>query len=243
MSGCGRGTRRGPNRRVVAKQTKGPPDGTKRAFSKLVAWAQSQGARKRTPVLDFRWSRFGPVLAGVSQRSARLSAPPSGASPNGELAERVAASQHGTGSGYAWRILRQLGTSISVHTKERGLHEVTVDVQGWVAASGFGDGLLTVFVQHRSASLLIQENADPDVRGDLDRFFAWLVHDGHALFRHQHEGPDDMPAHVRPALTAVQLSIPLQRGQLVLGTWRGIYLWEHPERAHRREVALHLLGE
>lgn len=140
-------------------------------------------------------------------------------------------------------MLRQLGTTISVHTKGRGLHEITGDVQGWVAASGFDDGLLTVFVRHTSASLLIQENADPDVRGDLDRFFARLVPDGDALFRHQDEGPDDMPAHVRAALTAVQLSIPLQRGRLVLGTWQGIYLWEHRARAHRREVALHLLGE
>ncbi len=140
-------------------------------------------------------------------------------------------------------MLRQLGTTISVHTKGRGLHEITSDVQGWVAASGFDDGLLTVFVRHTSASLLIQENADPDVRGDLDRFFARLVPDGDALFRHQDEGPDDMPAHVRAALTAVQLSIPLQRGRLVLGSWQGIYLWEHRTRAHRREVALHLLGE
>lgn len=140
-------------------------------------------------------------------------------------------------------MLQQLGTTISVHTKGRGLHEITGDVQGWVAASRFDDGLLTVFVRHTSASLLIQENADPDVRGDLDRFFARLVPDGDALFRHQDEGPDDMPAHVRAALTAVQLSIPLQRGQLVLGTWQGIYLWEHRTRAHRREIALHLLGE
>ncbi len=140
-------------------------------------------------------------------------------------------------------MLKQLGTTISVHTKGRGLHEITGEVQGWVAASGFDDGLLTVFVRHTSASLLTQENADPDVRGDLDRFFARLVPDGDALFRHQDEGPDDMPAHVRAALTAVQLSIPLQSRRLVLGTWQGIYLWEHRMRAHRREVALHLLGE
>lgn len=140
-------------------------------------------------------------------------------------------------------MLQQLGTTINVHTKGRGLHEITGHVQGWVTASGFDDGLLTVFVRHTSASLLIQENADPDVRGDLDRFFARLVPDGDALFRHQDEGPDDMPAHVRAALTAVQLSIPLQNRRLVLGTWQGIYLWEHRMRAQRREVALHLLGE
>ena len=140
-------------------------------------------------------------------------------------------------------MLRQLGTTLSVHTKGRGLHEITGDVQGWVAASGFDDGLLTLFVRHTSASLLIQENADPDVRADLDRFFARLVPDGDALFRHQDEGPDDMPAHVRAALTAVQLSIPLQRGQLVLGTWQGLCVWQHRTRPHQREVALHLMGK
>jgi secondary thiamine-phosphate synthase enzyme len=113
----------------------------------------------------------------------------------------------------------------------------------WVAAQGVVSGLLTVYVRHTSASLLIQENADPDVRGDLDRFFARLVPDGDALFRHRAEGVDDMPAHVRAALTAVSLSIPLLGGQLALGSWQGIYLWEHRARAHERELVLHLLGE
>ena len=94
-----------------------------------------------------------------------------------------------------------------------------------------------------SASLLIQENVNPDVRGDLDRFFARLVLDGDALFRHRDEGADDMPAHVRAALMAVQLSVPIAAGRLALGTWQGIYLWEHRLRPHRREVVLHLLGE
>jgi secondary thiamine-phosphate synthase enzyme len=112
-----------------------------------------------------------------------------------------------------------------------------------VAGTHISDGLLTLFVRHTSASLLIQENADPDVRADLDRFFARLVPDGDTLFRHRDEGPDDMPAHVRAALTSVQLSVPVSRGRPVLGTWQGVYLWEHRLRPHRREVALHLLGE
>ena len=103
-------------------------------------------------------------------------------------------------------------------------------------------GLLTLFVRHTSASLIVQENADPDVRGDLERFFARLVPDGDKLFRHRDEGPDDMPAHVRAALTAVQLSIPFSNGRLALGTWQGIYLFEHRLRSHRREVVLHLVG-
>jgi secondary thiamine-phosphate synthase enzyme len=140
-------------------------------------------------------------------------------------------------------MLRQFNTSLTFETRGRGLLEITQPVADWVAGQGLTTGLLTVFVRHTSASLLIQENADPDVRGDLDRFFARLVPDGDALFRHRDEGADDMPAHVRAALTAVQLSIPLSSGRLVLGTWQGIYLWEHRTRPHRREVVLHLLGE
>jgi secondary thiamine-phosphate synthase enzyme len=140
-------------------------------------------------------------------------------------------------------MLRQLATTLAFETRGRGLVEITRPVAGWLAESGLATGLLTLFVRHTSASLVIQENADPDVRADLDRFFARLVPDGDALFRHRDEGPDDMPAHVRAALTAVQLSIPLVEGRLVLGTWQGIYLWEHRLGAHRREVALHLVGE
>ena len=139
-------------------------------------------------------------------------------------------------------MLRQATTTLAIDTPGRGLHEITRDVADWVARSGIGDGLLTLFIRHTSASLLIQENADPDVRGDLDRFFGRLVPDGDALFRHRDEGPDDMPAHVRAALTAVQLSIPVAGGRLVLGTWQGIYLWEHRQRAHRREVVLQVMG-
>ena len=140
-------------------------------------------------------------------------------------------------------MLRQSSTTLAVETRGRGLVDFTRSVNAWVAQSGFDTGLLTLFVRHTSASLLIQENADPDVRADLDRFFARLVPDGDALFRHQDEGPDDMPAHIRTALTAVSLTIPVDDGRLVLGTWQGIYLWEHRLRAHRREVAAHLLGE
>ena len=140
-------------------------------------------------------------------------------------------------------MLKQAATTLVVETRGRGLVDFTPAVSSWVAQAGFETGLLTLFVRHTSASLLIQENADPDVRADLDRFFARLVPDGDPLFRHQDEGPDDMPAHVRTALTAVSLTIPLAGGRLVLGTWQGIYLWEHRLRAHRREVAAHLLGE
>ena len=140
-------------------------------------------------------------------------------------------------------MLRQSSSTLAFETRGRGLVEITRPVGDWVDASGIENGLLTLFVRHTSASLLVQENADPEVRADLERFFARLVPDGDLLFRHRDEGPDDMPAHVRAALTAVQLSIPVADGQLVLGTWQGIYLWEHRVRPHRREVVLHLLGE
>jgi secondary thiamine-phosphate synthase enzyme len=140
-------------------------------------------------------------------------------------------------------MLRQASTTLAIDSRGRGLVDFTRAVTTWVGQSGFETGLLTLFLRHTSASLLIQENADPDVRGDLDRFFARLVPDGDPLFRHVDEGPDDMPSHVRSALTNVQLTIPVASGRLVLGTWQGIYLWEHRTRAHRREVAAHLLGE
>jgi len=140
-------------------------------------------------------------------------------------------------------MLRQASTTFIVDSRGRGLVEFTPAVSAWVAQAGFETGLLTLFVRHTSASLLVQENADPDVRGDLDRFFARLVPDGDPLFRHVDEGPDDMPSHVRSALTNVQLSIPVVAGRLVLGTWQGIHLWEHRHKPHRREVAAHLLGE
>jgi secondary thiamine-phosphate synthase enzyme len=115
-------------------------------------------------------------------------------------------------------------------------------VATWVRAQALTTGLLTLFCRHTSASLLIQENADPDVRRDLEDNFARLAPPG-AGYRHQDEGPDDMPAHLRAALTATQLSIPIVGAALALGTWQGIYLFEHRERPHRREIVLHLLGD
>ncbi len=139
--------------------------------------------------------------------------------------------------------MRQAHTVLQVDTPGRRLIDITRRIAGWVSETGLSNGLLTVFVRHTSASLLIQENADPDVQRDLERFFARLVPDGDRLFSHDTEGPDDMPAHVRSALTATQLSVPLADGRLALGTWQGIYLYEHRTRAHRREVVLHLMGE
>jgi secondary thiamine-phosphate synthase enzyme len=132
---------------------------------------------------------------------------------------------------------------IVVPTAGRGLVDITGRVREHVAASGIARGLATLFLRHTSASLLVQENADPAVQEDLERFFARLVPDGDALFRHRDEGPDDMPAHVRTALTAVNLAVPVEAGTLALGTWQGIYLWEHRRQGHRRELMLHVLGE
>lgn len=123
------------------------------------------------------------------------------------------------------------------------MHDFTADVVRWIAGSGMRDGLLTLFVRHTSASLIVQENADPDVQGDLQRFLARLVPENDPLYRHTQEGPDDMPAHIRAVLTQTQLSIPLRDHHLVLGVWQGIYLFEHRRARHRREVAAHLIGE
>lgn len=138
--------------------------------------------------------------------------------------------------------MRQAAHTLSVATPGPGLHEITRDVVAWTAGQGMATGLLTLFCRHTSASLVIQENADPDVRRDLQDWVAALAPES-PTYRHQDEGPDDMPAHLRAALTGVQLSIPLIGGRLALGTWQGIYLFEHRARPHRREVALHLMGE
>jgi secondary thiamine-phosphate synthase enzyme len=140
-------------------------------------------------------------------------------------------------------MLRQHISSLTIQTPGRDLVEITREVRACVAQTGIRQGLLTLFVRHTSASLLIQENADPEVRDDLERFFARLVRDGDPLFAHQAEGADDMPAHVRSALTVTQLTIPVIDGSLALGTWQGIYLWEHRFRGHTRELAVHILGE
>jgi secondary thiamine-phosphate synthase enzyme len=138
--------------------------------------------------------------------------------------------------------MRQAAHTLLVATRGAGLHEFTREVVAWTGGQGMQTGLLTLFCRHTSASLLIQENADPDVARDLTDFFAGLAPESLA-YRHQDEGPDDMPAHLRAALTQTQLSIPLVGGRLALGTWQGIYLFEHRARPHRREVALHVLGD
>jgi len=140
-------------------------------------------------------------------------------------------------------MLRQALHELTIATRGRGFYEFTRDVQTWISRHGFKDGLVTLHLRHTSASLLIQENADPDVRADLERFFARLAPDGDPLFRHTCEGDDDMPAHARTALTSVNLSIPVSRGRLTLGTWQGIYLWEHRRVPHSREVAFHFVGQ
>ena len=140
-------------------------------------------------------------------------------------------------------MLRQFFHELAIATRGRGLYEFTRDVEKWLAQNKSNDGLLTIHLQHTSASLLIQENADPDVRRDLEAFFKRLVPDGDPLFIHTAEGDDDMPAHIRTALTTVNLSLPVRAGRPALGTWQGIYLWEHRIRPHTRRVALHFLGE
>ncbi|MGQ9634977.1 MAG: secondary thiamine-phosphate synthase enzyme YjbQ [Bryobacteraceae bacterium] len=139
--------------------------------------------------------------------------------------------------------MTQATGSISVPTSGKGLYEITAKVIAWVRQQGLRSGLLTLFVQHTSASLTIQENADPDVRYDLEAFFEHLAPEDRRLYRHTIEGADDMPAHIRAALTLTHLSIPVVHGEPALGTWQGIYLFEHRSVPHRRIVVLHLLGE
>jgi secondary thiamine-phosphate synthase enzyme len=139
-------------------------------------------------------------------------------------------------------MLRQAFHELTIATRGRGLYDFTAEVEAWLAQEKLQDGLVTLHLRHTSASLLIQENADPDVRADLERFFKRLVPDGDPIFLHTCEGDDDMPAHIRTALTTVNLSLPLRSGRLALGTWQGIYLWEHRRVPHQRHVALHFLG-
>jgi secondary thiamine-phosphate synthase enzyme len=132
---------------------------------------------------------------------------------------------------------------LTVEARRPGLAEITRDIAAWVGMQAMRQGLLTIFCRHTSASLLIQENAAPEVRSDLEAYFARIAPEDPSAYAHDDEGPDDMPAHLRTALTQVQLSIPLIDGRLALGTWQGIYLFEHRRRPHRRELALHLIGE
>lgn len=139
--------------------------------------------------------------------------------------------------------MRQTHRQFTVQSRGKGLYDFTREVAAWVADSGIRDGLLTLFVRHTSASLVIQENADPDVQRDLEAFLSRLVPEHDPLYRHVLEGPDDMPAHVRAALTQTQLSIPVQGGRMALGTWQGIYLFEHRRAGHGRSIVAHLIGE
>lgn len=139
--------------------------------------------------------------------------------------------------------MRQLTHQVAVSTRGRRLYDVTAQVCDWAAGAGMEAGLLTVYIQHTSASLLINENYDRDVIADLERFFKRLVPDGDPLFEHTIEGPDDMPAHVRTALTQTHLSIPLLKGRPALGTWQGIFLYEHRHAPAQRKLLLHLIGE
>lgn len=132
---------------------------------------------------------------------------------------------------------------LSVQTRGKGLYEITPQISQWLRAQKVTSGLLTVFVQHTSASLVIQENADPDVAHDLEEFFARVAPDGAAWYRHTIEGEDDMSAHIRAALTQTSISIPVTEGRLGLGTWQGVYLFEHRSIPHTRSVLLHLSGE
>lgn len=129
---------------------------------------------------------------------------------------------------------------LTVESRGQGLHDITSEVGAVVSASGIDEGLCTVFVQHTSASLVIQENADPSARRDLEAWLARLVPEGDALYTHTAEGPDDMPAHVKSALTATSLGVPVAGGRLALGTWQGIYLWEHRHRGGARRVLVHI---
>jgi secondary thiamine-phosphate synthase enzyme len=138
--------------------------------------------------------------------------------------------------------LKQALHTISVSTHGPGLTEFTDAAARFVRGAGIEDGLLTCFIRHTSASLVIQENADPDVQKDLRDFFAWLATSG-PRFRHTTEGPDDMPSHIRAALTQTSIGIPLHKDKLALGTWQGIYVFEHRDAPHRREVMLHVIGD
>jgi secondary thiamine-phosphate synthase enzyme len=139
--------------------------------------------------------------------------------------------------------VKQFTHQIHIATHGKGLYDFTPEIETWLRGHPTQTGLLTVFCQHTSASLVIQENADPDVVADLADFFTRLVPEETRLYRHTAEGPDDMTSHIRSALTQTQLSIPIHKGRLVLGTWQGVYLFEHRVSPHRRSVILHLLSE
>ncbi len=129
---------------------------------------------------------------------------------------------------------------LSIRTRGQGLHEITDQIEAVVAESGVVEGLCTVFIRHTSASLTIQENADPSAHHDLERWLNRLVREDDPLYTHTAEGPDDMPSHIKAALTATTLSVPIVDGRLALGTWQGIYVWEHRRHAHTRSLVVHV---
>jgi secondary thiamine-phosphate synthase enzyme len=139
--------------------------------------------------------------------------------------------------------MRQAIHALTVATRGKGLTDITPDVESWLAGQGVATGLLTLWCRHTSASLTVQENASPDVRADIVRYFEAVVPEDPARYAHDDEGPDDMPAHLRTMLTQTQLSVPVADGRLVLGTWQALYLFEHRRQPHRRDIVLHLLGE
>ena len=139
--------------------------------------------------------------------------------------------------------MTQKTTQLQVSTNGKGLYDFTKEAGRWVASCGLSTGLLTIFIQHTSASLTIQENADPDVQADLNDFFGRIAPEDNRLYRHTMEGPDDMPAHIRSALTATQLSVPVMSGRMALGTWQGLYVFEHRDGPQRRRLVLHVVGE
>jgi secondary thiamine-phosphate synthase enzyme len=140
-------------------------------------------------------------------------------------------------------MLEQASTTLAIRAPEPGLHEITDRISEWLDSERIGTGLLTIFCAHTSASLVIQENAAHAARRDLETFFERIAPEDPSLYTHNEEGPDDMPAHIRTALTQTQLSIPVQRGRMVLGTWQGIFLFEHRHSTPQRTIALHLIGE
>ena len=139
--------------------------------------------------------------------------------------------------------MKQVQHSLSLRPREQGLYEVTGEIAAWLAEQPVSEGLLTVFIRHTSASLLIQENVDPDVERDLETFFEKLVPEELHLYRHTAEGPDDMPAHIKGALTQTQLNIPVSSGRMMLGTYQGLYVFEHRRVPRTRELVLHLIGQ
>ena len=139
--------------------------------------------------------------------------------------------------------MKQASQTLAIKTSGRLFYDVTQKVLDWIDQSNFKEGLLTLYVQHTSASLLINENYDPDVLVDLESFFERLVPDGDPLFIHTAEGPDDMPAHIRTALTQTSLSIPIKQGKVALGQWQGIFLYEHRYQSHERRILMHVIGE